>query len=162
MLLLLFLKLVKVFMKYILSLIIELLKKYFIIAYSEKEFISQGVTLEKFLWTDIYERITFHEREGMFFENPSLLSKRQKPTISILISMTLNLKIKNPWKLIHNTDLWGVSLSMTLITKTLNLRRTSYPQFTDFASEYTTLEFSHLNFEGDYDHTDKKNLGLLG
>lgn len=53
MLLLLFLKLVKVFMKYILSLIIELLKKYFIIAYSEKEFISQGVTLEKFLWTDV-------------------------------------------------------------------------------------------------------------
>lgn len=51
---------------------------------------------------------------------------------------------------------------MTLITKTLNLRRTSYPQITDFASEHTTLEFSNLNFEGDYDHTDKKSLGLLG
>lgn len=52
-------------MKYILSLIIELFKKYCSIAYSEKEFISQGILLE-FLFTDIQERITFHEHEGMF------------------------------------------------------------------------------------------------
>lgn len=40
-------------MKYILSLTVECLKKYFSIAHSEKEFISQAVALEEFLWTDI-------------------------------------------------------------------------------------------------------------
>lgn len=46
-------------MKYILSLIVELLKEYFSIAQSEKEFISQGVVLEEFLWTDILGRDYF-------------------------------------------------------------------------------------------------------
>lgn len=92
-------------MKYILSLIVELHKKYFSIAHSEKEFISQSIVLEEFLLTDIQERITFHEHEGMFFENPSLLSMCLKPTISILTFTALNLKTRNPCKLIHNTYL---------------------------------------------------------
>lgn len=92
-------------MKYILSVITEIFKKYCSIAYSEKEFISQGIVLEEFLFTDIQERITFHEHEGIFFENPSLLSKCQQPTISILTSVALNLKTRNPWKRIHNTYL---------------------------------------------------------